>query len=174
MYKETLTVLRNNKPVLIYTDIGWELACSIHATETIASVVQYIPYNESNPYTVLVAEIGLISNYASGIPEVAWDIIEYTQKPLTVIFDSNQQLPEVLQEQVGLRWIKEATTQKLIYQLGKPLFSVSLQKLTKEPPVPSDLEVAAILPPSSAQVIKHLSYTILKMGKSGEVNFVKR
>ncbi|MEM9982758.1 MAG: Sua5/YciO/YrdC/YwlC family protein [Bacteroidota bacterium] len=174
MYKETLTALRNNKSVLIYTDIGWELACGINATETIASIVQYIPYNESNPYTVLVAEIGLIHNYASGIPEVAWDIIEYARQPLTIIFDNNQQLPEVLQEKVGLRWIKEATTQKLIYQLGKPLFSVSLQKLTKEPPKSGDFEVAAILLPSSTQVIKHLSYTVLKMGKSGEINFVKR
>lgn len=69
-----------------------------------------------------------IQRYVGTIPDVAWDLIELTQKPLTLILPQARNLPTQLLSNdgsIGLRVTNETYSHTLCYRLQKPIVSTS-------------------------------------------------
>ena len=59
---------------------------------------------------------------------MAWDIIDLSEKPVTIIYDQPRNLPkELLAEDgsIGIRLVKDDFCKKLISKLNRPLVSTS-------------------------------------------------
>ena len=62
------------------------------------------------------------------VPEMAWEIIDLSEKPVTIVYESPKGLPkELLAEDgsIGIRLVKNEFCKKLITKLNKPLVSTS-------------------------------------------------
>ena len=62
------------------------------------------------------------------VPEMAWQIIDVSEKPITLVYDNPRNLPkELLAEDgsIGIRVVKDDFCKKLISKLNKPLVSTS-------------------------------------------------
>lgn len=62
------------------------------------------------------------------VPELAWEMMDLSEKPITFIYDNPKGLPkELLAEDgsIGIRLVKNDFCKKLISKLNKPLVSTS-------------------------------------------------
>ena len=62
------------------------------------------------------------------VPEMAWEIIDISEKPVTIVYDNPKGLPkELLAEDgsIGIRLVKDDFCKKLICKLNRPIVSTS-------------------------------------------------
>lgn len=126
--KKAVEVLRSGGIILYPTDTIWGIGCDACREEAVEKVIQLKGRSADKSLIVLLDHPGKLSAYLQEVPEVAYDLIEYTNKPLTIVYDQARNLaPNVLAEDgsVGIRIIEHAFCQQLIQQFRKPIVSTS-------------------------------------------------
>ena len=125
---KALEVLRGGGILLYPTDTVWGLGCDAGNEKAIAKLFQLKKRAESKSLIVLVADENQLLRCVKDVPEIAWDLIENTDRPLTIIYDSvNGLAPSVKAEDgsAGIRIVKDEFCEKLIRKFGKPIVSTS-------------------------------------------------
>ena len=77
---------------------------------------------------VLIDNAAKIQGYMEEVPDMAWDLIEFTEKPLTIIYpDAKNLAPNLVGDDktIGIRVTKEAFSKRLCEQFRKPIVSTS-------------------------------------------------
>lgn len=126
--QKSLEVLRGGGIILYPTDTIWGIGCDSTQPEAVKKVYQLKNRVDSKSMLVLVDLPARINSYVREVPEVAWDLIEYTTKPLTLILDGAKNLaPNLIADDgsVGIRVTSEAFSKELCARLKKPLVSTS-------------------------------------------------
>ncbi|MTI30564.1 hypothetical protein [Xanthovirga aplysinae] len=75
-------------------------------------------------FSLLIGEIGQFYDYVEKIPDMAWDIAEYTDRALDLVLPRGKNLSRELlgpKEEVKLRWVKGGDLHKLLFKLRKAL-----------------------------------------------------
>src|SRR5690606_22952126 len=82
---------------------------------------------DKNLIILLDNDNNLVS-YVREIPDVAYELIEYSEEPLTIIYSNAKNLaPNLIAEDgtIGIRIVKHDFCQELIRQFRKPIVSTS-------------------------------------------------
>lgn len=135
--QNALKVLRDGGIILYPTDTLWGLGCDATNQEAIKRINRLKGREELKPLINLVVHDSMINKYVRNAPDVAWDLIENSDNPLTLILDEGVNLPEgAVNEkgQIAIRMIKHEFCEHLISRLGKPLTSTSANLSGQEPP----------------------------------------
>lgn len=123
-----LTVLRNGGTLCYPTDTIWGIGCDATNTEAIEKIFTLKQRTSSMPLLILVDSAAMLERYVENPPEVAFDIIELSEKPVTIIFEKGINLPSNILSadgSIGIRVSREAFTQQLIQQFRRPIVSTS-------------------------------------------------
>ena len=123
-----LDILRKGGTILYPTDTIWGIGCDATNPNAVKKVYEIKQREDSKSMLVLLENPNLILSYIDEIPEVAWDLIEFSEKPTTIIYDKAKNLPLNLiacDGSIGIRITKEAFTQQLISRFRKPIVSTS-------------------------------------------------
>ena len=80
-------VLKNGGVLLYATDTIWGIGCDASNAEAVKKVYAIKKRDEAKSLIVLVDNHTRLERTVEEVPEVAWDLIEYTEKPLTIIYD---------------------------------------------------------------------------------------
>lgn len=126
--KEACKVLRAGGVILYPTDTIWGLGCDATDSNAVKKIYEIKQRVDSKAMLVLVDNIGKIQTYTEHMPDIAWDLIEMSEKPLTVIYPKARNLaPELSAEDgsVGIRVTKENFSRKLCETFRKPVVSTS-------------------------------------------------
>lgn len=87
--------LKAGKLILYPTDTVWSIGCDVRNEEAVNRIHQLKKREPQQPFTILIAEIGQLYDYVQKVPEIAWDIVEFAEKPLTVVYPKGKMwLPE--------------------------------------------------------------------------------
>ncbi len=81
----------------------------------------------SDAPVILIADIAQLYNYVAEIPEIAWDILEFAEKPLHVIFDQGKNVRPFLLSADGtikVCLVKAGPLQQLIMRFKRALFFI--------------------------------------------------
>jgi L-threonylcarbamoyladenylate synthase len=73
---------------------------------------------------VLMENPALLERYVDDVPEIAWDLVEISTTPLTVIYSNAKNLATNLiadDGSVGIRFTKETFTSQLLQRFRKPI-----------------------------------------------------
>ncbi len=87
---------------------------------------------------VLLSNINFISRYVTEVPEPAWDLVEFTTKPLTIIYPNAKNLAKNLinsDKSIGIRITNEEFSQRLLDRYRKPIVSTSANISGKDTPL---------------------------------------
>jgi len=128
VFKETIDVLRSGGIILYPTDTIWGIGCDARNEQAVEKIFQLKRRAESKSLIVLIHQEGFLNKYVSEVPAIAWDLIEVTDKPLTIIYDKVGGLaPNVLAADgsCGIRVCKEEFCNRLLHKFGKPIVSTS-------------------------------------------------
>ena len=123
-----LEVLQNGGIILYPTDTVWGIGCDASNEKAVTKIYELKKRAETKSMIVLVNGEKLMHNTFKEIPEVAWQIIDLSEKPTTLVLDKPQNIALNLVAEdntLAVRLVKETFCYKLIEKLKKPLVSTS-------------------------------------------------
>ena len=123
-----LEVLRRGGLILYPTDTVWGIGCDATNWEAVKRVYDIKQRADSKAMLVLVDSEAKVEFYVRDVPPVAWDLIELSTKPLTIIYDGARNLaPNLLAEDgsVGIRVTNESFSKQLCFRFKKAIVSTS-------------------------------------------------
>ncbi len=146
--KKTLDILHNGGIILYPTDTIWGLGCDANNAEAIDKLYKIKRRDTSKSMLILIENITRVNSYVNKPPEVALDMMEFSQEPLTVIFDGAKNLPTNLianDGSIAIRLVKDEFCKELIKRFKKPLVSTSANFSGEASPLKfSDIDNALI------------------------------
>jgi len=126
--KNALDILHKGGIILYPTDTIWGIGCDATNAEAVKKIYEIKEREDSKSMLVLIDEAGRIPSYINEVPEIAWDLIDLTVKPLTIIYPGAKNLAQNLiskEKTIGIRVTTELFTKKLIQRFKRPIVSTS-------------------------------------------------
>ncbi len=126
--KKAVAVLREGGTILYPTDTIWGIGCDATNVNAIEKIFKIKNREANKSMIVLVDDESRLQRYVKDIPSNAIDLIEYSDRPLTIIYPKGINLPSVVLGEdgsVAIRIVKNEFCRQLIYKLNKPLISTS-------------------------------------------------
>ena len=125
---KAVDVLRSGGIILYPTDTIWGIGCDATNPAAVKCIYDIKQREDTKSMLILMENPNLLNSYITEVPEIAWDLIEVAESPLTIIYPGAKNLALNLLSQdgsVGIRITNEAFTQQLIQRFRKPVVSTS-------------------------------------------------
>ena len=136
--KEAVEVVKSGGVILYLSDTIWGLGCDPRNEAAVKKVREIKRRSEDKSFIVLISEIGQLYDYVTKVPEIAWDLVDFAEEPLTVIYPNAKKLSdEVIAEDrsVGIRLVKEKECLELVKRLKNGLLSTSANRSGEKSPM---------------------------------------
>lgn len=126
--KEAIRIIKSGGIILYPTDTIWGIGCDATNEKAVDRIYEIKHRAENKAMLVLLDSIEKLGKYVDTIPEMAFQLNELSEKPITIIYDNAFNLAKNLLGEngsVGIRISREEFTKKLCSQLGRPIVSTS-------------------------------------------------
>ena len=178
-----LNTLREGGIILYPTDTVWGIGCDASNPQAIQKIYDLKGRTSSKALITLVGSEVMLERTVINMPEIAWDLIESANRPLTLIYDEVKGIaPNAIAEDgsCGIRLAKDTFCQQLIQRLGKPIISTSANVSGEE--TPKDFRsisdtilkgVDFVVNYRQNEVISQKSSNIIKLKNNGEIKIIR-
>ena len=125
--EKIIEVLNHSGVILTPTDTTFGLSCLAFDQQACEKINQIKQRPENKNYVLLVDSDARLQRYVN-VPDLAWDIIDLSEKPVTIVYDDVIDLPTHLLSPVGtvaIRVVQHPLIQKIIQKIKQPLVSTS-------------------------------------------------
>lgn len=126
--KKCIEVLRSGGVILYPTDTVWGLGCDATNAEAVKRIYEIKQRSDSKALLLLVDSVGKLPGYVDEMPELAYDLIDMSEKPITIIYSKGKNLAaNVLADDgsIGIRVTKELFSRTLCERFRRPIVSTS-------------------------------------------------
>lgn len=125
--EKALQVLKSGGTILYPTDTIWGIGCDATNVAAINKIFEIKKREKTKSMIILVESEKRLQDLVD-VPEMAWEIIDLSEKPVTIVYDNPRGLPKeilAVEGSIGVRLVKNDFCRKLISKLNKPLVSTS-------------------------------------------------
>ena len=125
---QALETLKSGGLILYPTDTIWGIGCDATNAEAVEKVFELKGRSKDKSMILLLHNDNQLAGYVKDIPDVAYELIEVTDRPLTVIYSKAKNLaPNVIAENgsVGIRIVKHPFCEQLLQRFRRPIVSTS-------------------------------------------------
>ena len=181
--KKACQVMQEGGVILYPTDTIWGIGCDATNEEAVRRVYEIKHRADSKAMLVLVDSAIKVDFYVQDVPDVAWDLIEVADKPLTIIYsDARNLAPGLLAEDgsVGIRVTQEEFSKALCNRFRKAIVSTSANVSGAPSPrtfaeISEDIKEAVdyIVEARRTENTPASPSSIIKLGKGGEVKIIR-
>jgi L-threonylcarbamoyladenylate synthase len=176
-------IIKEGGIILYPTDTVWGIGCDATNAEAVAKIYKIKQRTETQSMIVLMNGEKMMYNVFKEIPEVAWQIMDLSENPTTIILDQPRNVAKNLiasDNSLGIRIVKEAFCFKLMEKMKRPLVSTSAN-ISGQPTPKSFKEI-------SPEIIKAVDYvvnlqrdkiagkpsTIIKLSNDSQVKVIRK
>ena len=181
--KQALQVLRSGGIILYPTDTIWGLGCDATNRDAVDRIFKIKQRADSKSMLVLMENPNMLNAYVREVPEVAWQLIEVTDKPLTIVYPGAKNFASNLVAEdgsIGIRITNESFTEQLVKQFRKPIVSTSAN-LSGKPAPQNFAEIEEAILTAVDYVVKYrqeeitraISSSIIKLGTGGQIQIIR-
>jgi L-threonylcarbamoyladenylate synthase len=120
--------LKEGRIILYPTDTIWGIGCDATNTEACQRIIDLKGRSADKSFVLLADSFQMIEKYVPDFPSVCYDLADFAEKPLTIIYPGAQGLaPNVLATDgsVAIRLTKDPICLRLIRAIRKPVVSTS-------------------------------------------------
>lgn len=171
--------LRQGQLIALADETGWSLVAD---PTNDSAVQQLLTFKASMPAgqfpTIIIQNADQLVLYVAKMPDIAYDLVEFAENPLTVVYEQGKNVSVELQAavessgnagEIAVRRALNADVQRLIGGFGRGLLSIPFESLT--------------LPPAAEAAINGRFGTlpgmprrprIMRLGVGGEVSFIRK
>jgi L-threonylcarbamoyladenylate synthase len=153
--RNSLKTLREGGIILYPTDTVWGLGCDATNNEAVEKIFRIKKRNDSKSLIILVNGSSMLERYVKDIPEIALELIEVSDTPITIIYPEAKNLALSVQAEdgsVGIRICMDEFCNELIGRFRKPIVSTSAN-ISGEPSPSNFMEI-------SEKIIIEVDYTV--------------
>ena len=125
--RKACEVLKNGGIILYPTDTIWGIGCDATNELAVKRIYELKHREDNKAMLVLLDDVGKLASYVE-VPDVAYELLEVNDKPMTIIYPNAKNLAKNLIAQdrtIGIRITSEAFTKALLYRFRKPIVSTS-------------------------------------------------
>lgn len=168
---------------------GWSLACDASQPAVAERLTAWKAPDSNEPFVIMIGEIGQLQQFTEKVPEIAWDLVEFAEKPLTVIYSKGKNVaPALLADDgsIALRLVKEndarnSAIYQLVKRLGRGLATVSVSYVNLPPAhrleeVNQELikSVDFTIDLNSLSKVRQSLSTLIRLELDGQITFLRR
>ena len=121
-------VMEKGGVILYPTDTIWGIGCDATNEEAVKRIFEIKHRADSKAMLILIDTAAKLNYYVKDVSDVAWDLIDLADKPMTIIYDGARNLaPNLLAEDgsVGIRVTNESFSKQLCQRFRKAIVSTS-------------------------------------------------
>ncbi len=182
--KKAVEVLKNGGIILYPTDTIWGIGCDATNKDAVKRIYDIKKREDSKSMLVLMENPALLDRYVEKVPEVAWDLVEITTTPLTVIYSGAKNLASNLIAQdgsIGIRFTKEKFTSQLLQRFRRPIVSTSANISGEKSPAFFD-EISDEVKNAVDYIVEYRQddltpskpSSIIKLGPGGQIDIIRK
>ncbi|MCR5333364.1 MAG: threonylcarbamoyl-AMP synthase [Bacteroidaceae bacterium] len=126
--KNAVDCLKKGGVIIYPTDTVWGIGCDATNEQAVQRIYQIKQRQDSKAMLCLVDNPNRIQRYFRNVPDVAWDIFDCADQPVTVILDGAEGVaPSLIAEDgsLGIRVTRDQFSHDICYRLQRPLVSTS-------------------------------------------------
>lgn len=177
-----LEVLKRGGIILYPTDTIWGIGCDATNSEAVKRIYDIKRRSDSKSMLSLVASDGMLQQYVKTIPEAAWQLIDASVNPLTIIYDNPRDIAENLLAEdgsAGMRITSERYSRSLCQRLRKPLVSTSANISGHNSPTefeqidPEILKAVDYVAHYGRDIVGSKPSNIIKVSDSGVIKIIR-
>lgn len=120
-------ILNDGGLILYPTDTIWGIGCDATNEKAVRRVYELKRRDDSKAMLVLLDDVGRLPSYVD-MPDVAYDLLEVADKPMTIIYPGAKNLARNLiaaDGTIGIRVTQEAFSRGMIARFRRPVVSTS-------------------------------------------------
>lgn len=181
--KKAFEILIAGGVILYPTDTIWGIGCDATNEEAVRKVYELKKRIDNKALIVLLDNSVKLNYYVDGVPDVAYDLIEFANKPLTIIYDNARNVASNLladDESLGIRITNEKFSNELCKRFRKALVSTSAN-ISGEPAPRNFGEISEeikrgvdyIVNFRQEEMIQAKASSIIKLGRDGQVKIIR-
>jgi len=180
---KTIEVLKSGGTILYPTDTIWGLGCDATNFEAIDKIYSIKNRDLNKSFIILLDDDRKLNKYVREIPEVAWDLLDHSDSPLTIIYPQAVNLPQNLLAKDGsiaIRIVKDGFVQQLLKKFNKPIVSTSanfsgeLSPKTKKEISKKLIESVDYMVEIETENKQNKSSSIIKLQINGEIEIIRK
>lgn len=182
--REACKVLNQGGVILYPTDTVWGIGCDATNEEAVSRVYGIKKRSDSKATLVLLDNISKLGYYVEELPDIALDLIELSENPLTIIYSGARNLAPGLiapDGTIGIRITRELFSRNLCRRFRKPVVSTSAN-ISGDP-------TPALFSEINPQIIRSVDYVvrsrqgetqrsepsaIIQVGKGGVIRIIRK
>ena len=183
MYHEAIQTLKSGGVLLYPSDTIWGLGCDVRNEQAIERILELKNRPVNKGLILLISKMEQLSEYVEQVPEIAWDLVEFAEDPLTVIYPKGKNVSPLLlgpEGSIAIRLVKDEFCKGLVYRYQRGIVSTSAN-LSGEP---SPFNFAGIAPsivagvagilknPAGEGAVKKAS-KIVQLGLHGDYKLIR-
>ena len=181
---KAVEVLRAGGIILYPTDTIWGLGCDATNQAAVKRIYEIKQREDSKSMLILMENPNLLNSYIAEVPEIAWELIEVTDQPLTIIYPKAKNLATNLlapDGSVGIRITNEAFSQQLVQRFRKPIVSTSANISGQKSPQ-NYTEISEEVKKSVDYIVLYRQddysrakpSSIIKLGVGGQIEIIRK
>ncbi len=152
---KAVQILNKGGIILYPTDTIWGIGCDATNYDAIKRIYKLKQREESKSMICLVSDFNMLNQYVEDVPEVAYDILKYTNKPTTIIYDKPVHIAKNIvaeDDTLAIRIVNHDFCNQLIKKFKKPIVSTSAN-ISDQPSPKSYSEI-------SPRILKGVDYVV--------------
>ena len=175
--------MREGGVILYPTDTVWGIGCDATNEDAVRRVYEIKQRQDSKAMLVLVDSSVKVDFYVRDVPEVAWDLIDLADKPLTIIYSGARNLAANLLAEdgsAGIRVTNEEFSKSLCQQFRKAIVSTSAN-ISGQPSPKNFSEISEEVKSAVDYIVGYRQEemsnpkpsSIIKLGKGGVIKIIR-
>lgn len=182
--KQSLETLRSGGVILYPTDTIWGLGCDALNVAAIEKIYAIKGRDKTKSLIILLENENQLESYVREVPDVAYQLIEYSERPITIIYPGAKNLPEALigpGGTIAIRVVRHDFCSPLLQRFRRPIVSTSANLSTQ----PSPTNFSDIHPDLIEQVDYVVQYgqeipgdgqpsILMKLEPGGKFEFIRK
>lgn len=194
--QKALEVLRKGGIILYPTDTVWGIGCDATDPEAVAKIYEIKRRSDSKSLVLLASDMDMLSRYVKEVPEMAIQLVEVNDKPMTIIYPGavvgSSENPKadryclayntVAEDgTVGIRVPMMEFCQQLAFRLGRPIVSTSANISGEATPkkfaeISQEIKDAVdhVVDPSLERGATGQSSSIIKVGLDYSIEIIRK
>lgn len=180
--EKIIEILKNGGTILYPTDTIWGIGCDATNVEAITKIFDIKKREKTKSMIILVENEKRLQDLVD-VPEMAWEIIDLSEKPVTIVYDNPRNLPKELladDGSIGIRLVKDDFCKRLIGKLNKPVVSTSANfSGDKSPMTFSDINTDIVnlvdfaVEENRDRVSQYSGSSIIRVWKDGRIKVIR-
>jgi L-threonylcarbamoyladenylate synthase len=178
-----IEVLKAGGIILYPSDTLWGIGCDATNEKAVSRICELKKREESQSMLVLVEHADRIGRHVRLIPDIAIQLIEVNDKPMTLIYPDAVNLAKNLVSadgSIGIRITSDDFCKKLISSLNRPIVSTSANFSGEPAPetfrdIPDDIKngVDYVVKWRQNDKVPGVPSSVIKVGLRGEVEIIR-